>query len=78
MLNRKIWEACPIDSMKALGNIYENRSQTYRPKGKTYIDAQLGELFQSIMVEHVSEHEVICGSEPIGEKRGEGEIATEH
>jgi hypothetical protein len=42
MLNRRIWEACPIDCTEALGNIYGNRSQTCRPKGKTYRDAKLG------------------------------------
>jgi hypothetical protein len=46
--NMRTWEACPIDCMKALGNIYGNRSQICRPKGKTYKDAQLGELAQSI------------------------------
>jgi hypothetical protein len=39
MLNRRIWEACPIDCTEALGNIYRNRSQTCHPKGKTYRDA---------------------------------------
>jgi hypothetical protein len=63
--------------MKSLGNIYGNESQICYPKGKTYRDAQLGELVHSIMVEYVSEHEAICGSEPIGEKHGEGETATE-
>jgi hypothetical protein len=29
------------------------------------------------MVEHTPEHEVICESEPIGEKRGEAKIAAE-
>jgi hypothetical protein len=36
---RRTWEACPIDCMETLGNIYGNGSQTCRPKGKTYIDA---------------------------------------
>jgi hypothetical protein len=76
MLNQRTWEACPIDCTKALGNIYENRFQTYRPKGKTYRDAQLEEIVHSIMVEHASEHEVVCGSEPAGEKREEGETAA--
>jgi hypothetical protein len=56
--------------MEALGNIYENGSQTYCSKGKTYIGAQLKELVQSVVVEHALEHEVICGSEPAGEKHG--------
>jgi hypothetical protein len=46
-------------------------------KDKTYIDAQLGELVHSITVEHVSEHEVVYGSEPTGEKREEGKTAAE-
>jgi hypothetical protein len=59
--------------MKPLDNIYGNKSQTYRPKGKTYKDARLGELAQSIAVEHALEREVACGREPTGEKRVEGE-----
>jgi hypothetical protein len=51
--------------------------ETYHPKGKTYRDAQLGELVHSIAVEHASEHEVICRSELAGEKSGEGETAAE-
>jgi hypothetical protein len=77
MLDRRIWEACPIDCMEGLDIIYENGSQTCRPKGKTYIHAQLGELVRSIVVEHTLEHEVICGSKPTGEKHGEGETAAE-
>jgi hypothetical protein len=46
-------------------------------KGKTYRYAQLGELVHSITVEHEPEHEVIYGSKPIGEKRGEGGTAAE-
>jgi hypothetical protein len=76
MLNRRTWKACPIDSTRALGNIYGNGSPKYHPKGKTYRDAQLGELIHSITVEHASEHEVIYESEPAGEKCGEGEIAA--
>jgi hypothetical protein len=41
MLNRRIWEACPIDCTKALGNKYGNISQTCHPKSKTYSGAQL-------------------------------------
>jgi hypothetical protein len=63
--------------MKVLGNIYWNESQTYRLKGKIYRNAQLGELVHSIVVEHVVKHEVVCGSEPTGEKREEGETAVE-
>jgi hypothetical protein len=63
--------------MKDMGNIYRNGSQTCHLKGKTYRDAQLGELIHSVMVEHTPEHEVIYGSEPAGEKRKEGETAAE-
>jgi hypothetical protein len=63
--------------MKAIGNIYGNGSQTCRPKGKIYRNAQLRELVHFIIVEHVLEHEVVCGSKPIVEKRGEGETAAE-
>jgi hypothetical protein len=66
MLDRRIWEACPIDCMEGLDNIYENRLQTYRPKGKTYRYAQLGELVRSVTVEHALEHEVICGIKSAG------------
>jgi urease beta subunit len=57
-------------------NIYGNRSQTYRPKGKTYRDAQLGEHVHFVTVEHALEHEVVSGSEPTGEKCGEGETVA--
>jgi hypothetical protein len=77
MLYRRTWVACPIDCTEALDNTYGNRSQTCHPKGKTYIDAQLEELVHFIMVEYVPEHEVICGSEPAGEKCREGETAAE-
>jgi hypothetical protein len=40
-------------------------------------DAQLGELVHSVAVEHTSEHEVVCGSKPVGEKHGEGETVAE-
>jgi hypothetical protein len=66
-----------IDCTEALSNIYGNESQICYPKGKTYRDTQLGELVCSVAVEHTPEHEVVCGSEPAGEKRGEGEIAAE-
>jgi hypothetical protein len=56
MLNQRTWEACSIDCTEVLANIYGNRSQTYRPKGKTYRDAQLRELVHSIAVEHAPEH----------------------
>jgi hypothetical protein len=77
MLDRRTCEACPIDCTEGLGNIYENGSQTYRPNGKTYRYAQIGELVHSVVVEHVPEHEVSRGSEPAGEKRREGETAAE-
>jgi hypothetical protein len=63
--------------MKGLGNIYVNGSKIYRSKDKTYTYAQLGELVHSIAIEHASEHEVICGSKPVGEKHGESETTAE-
>jgi hypothetical protein len=77
MLNQRTWEACPIDCTEALGNIYGNGSQICHPMGKTYRYAQLGELVHFIVVEHASEHEVICRSEPTVEKHEEGETAAE-
>jgi hypothetical protein len=77
MLNQRTWEACLIDCTKALGYIYGNRSQTCRMKGKTYRDAQPGELVNSVAVEHMQEHETIYGSEPVGEKHKECETTTE-
>jgi hypothetical protein len=77
MLDRRTGETRPIDCMKSLGNIYMNGSQTYRPKDKTYKDAQLRELVHSVAVEHASENEVICGRKPTGEKCGEGVTAAE-
>jgi hypothetical protein len=62
--------------MKAMGNIYGHESQICHLKGKTYRDAQLEELVYSEAVEHAPELEVIYGSEPVGEKRGEGETAA--
>jgi hypothetical protein len=76
MLDRRTWEACPIDCTESLGNIYENRSQTCHPKDKTYRDAQLGELTHSVTADHMLEHGVVCRSEHVGEKCGEGETAT--
>jgi hypothetical protein len=73
MLNQRTYEACPIDYMEALGNIY----QTCRPKGKTYRDAQLRELVHSVTIEYVPEHEVVYESKLTGEKHEEGETATE-
>jgi hypothetical protein len=77
MLDRTTGETCPIDCTKFLDYIYGNRSQTYHSKGKTYIDAQLGELIHSVVVEHAPEHEVICESKPVGEKHREGETVAE-
>jgi hypothetical protein len=62
--------------MKFLGKIYRNRSQIYCSKGKSYRDAQLGELVHSITVEHVSKHEVVCGSKLAWEKHREGVTAA--
>jgi hypothetical protein len=76
MLHQRTWEACPIDCKDALGNIYGNGSQTSCPQGKTYINAQLGELVHSVVVEHVLEHEVICRNKPAWEKHGEGGIVA--
>jgi hypothetical protein len=76
ILSWRTWKACLIDCMGVLGNIYGNGSQTYHPKGKTYRDAQLRELARSIAIDHMSEHRVVYRSEPAGEKRKEGEIAT--
>jgi hypothetical protein len=59
-----------------LGQHIWERIQTCHPKGKTYRDAQLGELVHSVTVEQLSEHELTCGSEPAWE-RGEGEAVTE-
>jgi hypothetical protein len=61
--------------MKTLGNIYGNESQACHPKGKTYRNAQLGELVHSVAVDHMPKLKVVCWSEPAGEKRGEGETA---
>jgi hypothetical protein len=77
MLDRRTWESCSIDCTKGLGNIYGNGSQTCCPKGKTYRYAQLEELVQSVMIEHASEHEVICSSKPTEEKHREGETTAE-
>jgi hypothetical protein len=66
-----------IDCTEGMCNIYGNISQICHSKGKTYRYAQLGELVHSVVVEHAPEHEVACGSEPTGEKRGEGETAAE-
>jgi hypothetical protein len=63
--------------METLGDIYENRSNACHPKGKTYRDAQLGELVYFITVEHASEHGVVYRGEPIEEKHGEGETSAE-
>jgi hypothetical protein len=59
-----------------LGQHIRERIQTCHPKGKTYRDAQLGELVHSIAVEQLPEHELACGSEPAWE-RGEGEVVAE-
>jgi hypothetical protein len=77
MLDQRTGETCQIDCTKLLGNIYGNRSETCRPKGKTYRDAQLGELVYSVAVEHAPEHKVIYGSKSAGEKRREGETVAE-
>jgi hypothetical protein len=68
MLDRRTGETRPIDCMESLCNIYMNGSQIYRLKDKTYRAAQLRELVHSVTVEHASEHEVVCGRKPTGEK----------
>jgi hypothetical protein len=73
MLDRRTGETRLIDCTESLGNIYGNGFQTCRLKVQTYRDAQLGERIHSVAVEHASEHEVVCGSKPVGEKRREGE-----
>jgi hypothetical protein len=50
--------------------------QTCHPKGKTYRDAQLGELVHSIAVEQLPEHELACGSE-LAWECGDGEVVAE-
>jgi hypothetical protein len=60
-----------------LGQHIRKQIQTCHPKGKTYKDAQLGELVHSVMVEQLPEHQLAYGSEPTWE-RGEGEaVATQ-
>jgi hypothetical protein len=66
MLDRRIGDTHLIDSMESLGNTYGSGFQTCRMKGKTYRDAQLEELVHSVMVEHMPEHKVVCGSKPVG------------
>jgi hypothetical protein len=56
MLDQRTRETHLIDCTETLGNIYGNRCQACRSKGKTYIDAQLGELVHSITIEHALEH----------------------
>jgi hypothetical protein len=77
IIYQRTCEACPIDCMKGLDNIYGNGSQPCRPKDKTYIYAQLGELVHSVTVEHAPKHEVICRSKHIGEKHKEGKTGAE-
>jgi hypothetical protein len=59
-----------------LGQYIRERIQTCHPKGKTYRDAQLGELIHSVAVDQLPEHELTCGSEPTWE-RGEDEVVAE-
>jgi hypothetical protein len=66
MLDRRTGETHLINCIEALGNIYGNGSQTCCLKGKTYKDAQLGELVHSVAVEHTLGHEVVCRSKPAG------------
>jgi hypothetical protein len=59
-----------------LGQHIRGQIETCHLKGKTYKDAQLGELVHFIMVEQLPEHELACGSEPAW-KHGEGETVAE-
>jgi hypothetical protein len=59
-----------------LGQHIREQIQTCHPKGKTYRDAQLGELVHSVVVEQLPEYELACESEPAWE-RGEGEAVAE-
>jgi hypothetical protein len=59
-----------------LGQHIRERIQTYHPKGKTYRDAQLGELVHSISIEQLPEYELACESEPAWE-HGEDEAVAE-
>jgi hypothetical protein len=59
-----------------LGQHIRERIQTCHPKGKTYRNAQLGELVHFITVEQLAEHELSCESEPAWE-RGEGEAVAQ-
>jgi hypothetical protein len=43
---------------------YTGTDPDMSPEGKTYRDAQLGELVYSVAVEQLPEHELACGSEP--------------
>jgi hypothetical protein len=74
--NQRTWEACLIDCMETLDNIYRNGSPACHSKGKIYRDAQLRELVHSVAIENAPEHVVTYGSEPAGEKCGEGETAA--
>jgi hypothetical protein len=67
MLSWRTWEACPVYSTDALGNIDGSESQTCCSKGKAYRDAQMGEFVNSFTVAHASEHKLVYRSEPIGE-----------
>jgi hypothetical protein len=56
---------------------YTERIQTCHPKGKTYRDAQLGELVHFTVVEQLPEHEVACGSEPAWERKEDEAVAEQ-
>jgi hypothetical protein len=63
--------------MESLDNIYGNGFQTCHLKGKAYREGEFRELVHFVAIEHTSEHKIICGSKPAGEKRGEGKTASE-
>jgi hypothetical protein len=77
MLDQRTGETHLINCMESLDNIYGNGFQTYHLKGKAYREGEFRELVHFIAIEYASEQEIICGSKPAGEKRGEGKIASE-
>jgi hypothetical protein len=63
-------ECMPNLLYENLGEDMRERIQTRHLKGKTYRDAQLGELIHSVAVEQLLEHELAW-------ERGEGEAVAE-
>jgi hypothetical protein len=50
--------------METLGNIYGNKFQACRLKGKTYRDTKLEEFVHSVSVEHAPESKSPTGVNP--------------